>query len=64
MMLYIGEGVCMSREKKEGKKSKSAVKGKKKYIIAGVIICVLVVAVVLGVYFLKDKNDTNQEEKR
>lgn len=53
----------MSREKKEAKKAKNAVKSKKKYVIAGVIICILVVAVVLGVYFLKDKNDTNQEKK-
>lgn len=53
----------MSREKKEAKKAKNAVKSKNKYVIAGVIICILVVAVVIGVYFLKDKNDTNQEKK-
>lgn len=53
----------MSREKKEAKKVKNAVKSKKKYVIAGVVICILVVAVVLGVYFLKDKNDTSQEKK-
>lgn len=53
----------MSREKKEAKKAKNAVKSKNKYVIVGVIICILVVAVVLGVYFLKDKNDTNQGKK-
>lgn len=53
----------MSREKKEAKKAKNAVKSKNKYVIVGVIICILVVAVVLGVYFLKDKNDTSQEKK-
>lgn len=53
----------MSREKKEAKKANNAVKSKNKYVIAGVIICILVVAVVIGVYFLKDKNDTNQEKK-
>ena len=53
----------MSREKKDAKKAKNAVKSKNKYVIAGVIICILVVAVVIGVYFLKDKNDTNQEKK-